>query len=874
MADKTSNGASGRSDLDPFAELTRIMGFDPRVPVEAGQSSLPSQPKQVSQPIQATPPVAVEPEPAEEDFSIDLEQELLGALDDDKPAVEAAVEPVPAVPQVIETAAEPVAEASAPDLDLQDIEDEISKHVDAFIAADRVEEPVAEAVEEIDQAVSAAPVADEPAEIEAEPAFDAEPEIVLEAGSDDHAVEETDEPTEELDLDRSLEEAFADSGAPQAAAREPDWEPAPFLSARPQLAAANRAADTAMADVDMDFDADSPQTEPDDGPDRLAAAELEAEYNALLGNVGEPIAVTEQPDQAPSRQREAEMRTASIVTAGWRRSAQVETNDEPRQTMAYARPQTVAQDDDDESEVEATLDADLADALEAAAAEPDDTEPQLAAANSEPIPEDPFAALAAMAAQYQTGPQENAWRETASKFEAPRAQAFEPAQPVQQKPYGAHPARPAMPDIETVDVHDGAVALADDLDIPDIRYEEPPVDRYDDLDAEFNNLLNEMSTGERREPSPQVYAPVQRQAAYVEQRPVQPPQPAPQYARAQPVPTQPAYRDDPYASISDQDFERAMAAFEADADDDADEDFAPPLAAVAQKRPRRGLWLAAVIGGLALIGGISAVALSFGSNGESVIAMIKADGKPVKIRPENPGGSTVPNQDSTVYDTVSRSSSDTGPTQERLVNTAEEPLDLPSPDDEEIDEIAASADAKDEDRVEATPDPELVNQETIAVTPRKVRTMVVKSDGTLVAREEPVVEPAPAEAPAVPQSAAEEVPGTEQITTGATKPSTPAAPEAVAVLPAALEKPAAAPAGGWSVQVSSQPSEDGANKSLKDISRKYAGVIGSRGANIVKAEVDGKGTMYRVRIPAGSRDEAISLCGDLKSAGGSCFVTK
>jgi hypothetical protein len=35
MADKTSNGVSGRSDLDPFAELTRIMGFDPRVPVEA-----------------------------------------------------------------------------------------------------------------------------------------------------------------------------------------------------------------------------------------------------------------------------------------------------------------------------------------------------------------------------------------------------------------------------------------------------------------------------------------------------------------------------------------------------------------------------------------------------------------------------------------------------------------------------------------------------------------------------------------------------------------------------------------------------------------------------------------------------------------------
>ncbi|MGO4839278.1 SPOR domain-containing protein, partial [Rhizobiaceae sp. 2RAB30] len=35
-----------------------------------------------------------------------------------------------------------------------------------------------------------------------------------------------------------------------------------------------------------------------------------------------------------------------------------------------------------------------------------------------------------------------------------------------------------------------------------------------------------------------------------------------------------------------------------------------------------------------------------------------------------------------------------------------------------------------------------------------------------------------------------------------------------------------------------------------------------------------KGTFWRVRIPAGNRNEAISLCESYKSAGGNCFVSK
>jgi hypothetical protein len=85
---------------------------------------------------------------------------------------------------------------------------------------------------------------------------------------------------------------------------------------------------------------------------------------------------------------------------------------------------------------------------------------------------------------------------------------------------------------------------------------------------------------------------------------------------------------------------------------------------------------------------------------------------------------------------------------------------------------------------------------------------------------------------------------------------------------------AATPAGAWSVQIASQPSQAAAKSTYDDLARRYGSVIGGRGVNIVKAEIAGKGTFWRVRVPAGTRNEAISLCESYKSAGGNCFVSK
>ncbi len=59
----------------------------------------------------------------------------------------------------------------------------------------------------------------------------------------------------------------------------------------------------------------------------------------------------------------------------------------------------------------------------------------------------------------------------------------------------------AAPEVETVEVADRAVAIADDLDIPELAPDEelPPVSAYDDLDAEFAALLNDMNGAEPAE---------------------------------------------------------------------------------------------------------------------------------------------------------------------------------------------------------------------------------------------------------------------------------------------------------------------------------------------------------------------------------------
>lgn len=76
------------------------------------------------------------------------------------------------------------------------------------------------------------------------------------------------------------------------------------------------------------------------------------------------------------------------------------------------------------------------------------------------------------------------------------------------------------------------------------------------------------------------------------------------------------------------------------------------------------------------------------------------------------------------------------------------------------------------------------------------------------------------------------------------------------------------------IQIASLPTAADAEKSYKNLSAKFSSVIGGRGVDIREAQVAGKGTFYRVRIPAGTKNDAVALCERYRAAGGSCLVAK
>ena len=125
-----------------------------------------------------------------------------------------------------------------------------------------------------------------------------------------------------------------------------------------------------------------------------------------------------------------------------------------------------------------------------------------------------------------------------------------------------------------------------------------------------------------------------------------------------------------------------------------------------------------------------------------------------------------------------------------------------------------------------------------------------------------------------PQQQAQPVETAEQTT------QKPAAFPNTASTPLTKVEPKAAPitasvgAGGYYVQIASQPTQESATASMNKAKSLFGSLIGSLPLSIQPASIPGKGTYYRVRVQVGPRDNAVSLCEKIKSQNGSCFVGK
>lgn len=876
-------GSDNFADDDPLAELARIVGFEP----PAARDVTPADRK---------PPVVEEP-PA-----INLEDELLREF-------EVYDAPQPVSNRSAAAFAQPAAEESIPFLDSIEEGDEYElRTAGANKAVFQRSEPVAdeaEAFEEIHGEVESSVTADLADELElavadapAEgywPSMDAAPRLKLPLANF-HAPQSAvvrDEPSFDAapaEPIQAVAEPVPDSGLVLQPVETKDWLSGPgSFAIEPPVGQSERKPE--VADSFDDFAASAVDYAAS-APERIAepAARTEADFSFSFAD---ELAASEEPEA------DLPFRSQAKSLPGTRMH-------EPEESVAISNQADKGEafdlfaDDDFEIKLD-DIELDFSD-LEEEIGSPvqvSQSKPVLAASAPEP---------------------------------------FNPAPPVmaaiRPAPAPMAAAEPALPfdptEISEQDDHPESIAA---MEVPEIPVHEPSerVPFRPDYDLDIDTELA---------------------ALFDEPRPAAPPAAAPSNAASQSAPVQTAQNvpDDFDA------FERALEhdlqrSFEANKDYSAG---APKRTAISQhgedlnvgepRSPRRMI-VAASIAAVVLAVGAGGIYTWMSGTADGVLTsgeppVILADKDPVKIVPEDKGGQSVPNQDKAVYDRVEGAAT-SDPKQESLISSSENPVDvvqktlipetLPLEGENEADVLGTP--------VGETNDPRLLpndaaqqeqapaeSADNVTITPRKVRTMIVRPDGTLVAQElpaEPQAAPEPAPvAPDTVQTAAKPalaaptepaptepaptLPATTTPQTAMAAPTTEAPAEAAkpvdaakpaASAPVPTSRPAdqpvnvvntvtdqgnirapgatvAVPPGGYVIQIASLPSEAEAQKSYKSLSAKYANVIGGRGVDILKADIAGKGTFYRVRIPAGSKADAIALCESYRKAGGSCLVAK
>ena len=76
------------------------------------------------------------------------------------------------------------------------------------------------------------------------------------------------------------------------------------------------------------------------------------------------------------------------------------------------------------------------------------------------------------------------------------------------------------------------------------------------------------------------------------------------------------------------------------------------------------------------------------------------------------------------------------------------------------------------------------------------------------------------------------------------------------------------------MQIGSYKSVAEANAAWTAYKAKHAGAVGGLSIDVQSADLGAKGTWHRLRIVAGSKADAASLCTKLKAEGGDCIVAK
>ncbi len=299
----------------------------------------------------------------------------------------------------------------------------------------------------------------------------------------------------------------------------------------------------------------------------------------------------------------------------------------------------------------------------------------------------------------------------------------------------------------------------------------------------------------------------------------------------------------------------------------------------------------ALLGAIALGGALAfAYKQSGGGLSNETPPLVQADNRPVKELPDQPGGKEFPHKNKLIYDRLQNGD---GPESERLVPRQENvavPALPPSTETAGMPAPVATTDLATPPTTQAVGagEPIAVAADDASMPdggPRKVKTMVVRPDGSVMMPPEPAAE-ATAATPAAPEAvAAAAVPSSPAAPAAAAPQAAEAAPQEVAALQAppppapksaakpapqqtAAVAPAAAAPSKYVVQVGSKKNQTDALASFADMQQKYPSLLGSYRPIVQKADLGAKGVWYRLRIgPIADKTAANKLCGQLKSQG-------
>jgi len=293
-----------------------------------------------------------------------------------------------------------------------------------------------------------------------------------------------------------------------------------------------------------------------------------------------------------------------------------------------------------------------------------------------------------------------------------------------------------------------------------------------------------------------------------------------------------------------------------------------PDARPTQRRGRRLLAPVLAATGLLLFFAIVWYAYTSGANSttEGGMPLIKADGTPTKMRPDQPGGMEVPHQDKQIYERL-RGETDTAAV-ERLLPPPETPVARPEPPAPSPSVTAAEPPPAIAEGPTSAPPSDLSHSGRNAPVPltHSIPGADPEDESPVPDTERRSAAPVPPPPPRPVQQAA------PPPQTAAPRPVPAPAPTQTAALPPP-PAPSASSGGSFRLQIASVKTEDAARAEFQRLQRRYPDLAGL-GVAYVRADLGDRGVFYRVQAGPVDEARASSICSALKAQSVGCIIVR